>query len=489
MTDPAFVTKEYLIADLKELGVKGTVSKYRNSLLPSKLINEVYEDKENRSLCWLFIASYPNTPSKLLTDLAEQCDDHEVLCRLASHPRTPREVLLKLADNESGSLRSIIAGNRQITPKIAEKIANDSNIAVRAVLAENPVIFTRIQMLLTQDPEAFVRTTMTLRNDICAEAMDQLKFDNDFLVKAAIITLVNNDENYMLSLADSDRMIDQHLLLQREALPEKVLESLTLSTHPEVRTEAIRKKVLKDDELVGLAEDNEASIRKIIASQPSLPDFVQEIICNDTEQIQLVLASSFPSPPYAIKLAMGSLNVQIVLAENSNIDEKTVSFLCENSPDEVLEMLALRSDLNESHLDIIVNKRKNIDAIFALALNENYFSGISEEMTMQLASARAASLRAYAALSENVNDESVATLLKDPAPLVKEHLIRNPMLEDNELEILTNDDNAKIVRFATEELAARKEKAEQQQSEVGSSEIISGVKSFVSNLIDKVRGK
>lgn len=483
MTDPAFVTKDYLIEDLKELGVKGTVSKYRNSFLPSRIIHELYQDEEFKALSTLFIASYPNSPGKLLKQIIDETSDEEVLARLAVHPRTDREMMMKLCESESIKVRQNLAANKQITPNVSDKIARDSNLAVKAVLAENPSLVSRIQVLLAKDPESFIKTTLALRKEVTPEAVDLLRFDEDFLVKSAIITLLNNNDKYLLSLADSDRLIDQFLLLQKELLSESVLESLTLSSHPEVRTEAIRKKSLNDEELVGLANDPEIEIRRIIAQQHNLPEFVQDIICKDCDEIKLTLAKNFPTPAYALKLAKECPEIQLALTENPEIDSKTLEYMCKNSRTAILEAIALRDDLTDSHLNSIINDRKSIDAIYALAINERYFDNISEEMTVKLSKNRSATVRAYAALSKNVNDEAVSKLLKDASPLVKEHLIKNPMVENHELEVLLSDKNLRIVSFAQEEIERRK------IQEAEKPEVITGVKKFVNNLIDKVRGK
>lgn len=483
MTDPAFVTKDYLIDDLKELGVKGTVSKYKNSFLPSRIIHELYQDEEFKPLSTLFIVSYPNSPGKLLKEILDDTSDEEVLACLAVHPRTDREMMMKLCENGSSKIRQNLAANKQITPNVSDKIARDANLAVKAVLAENPSLVSRIQILLAKDPDAFIKTTLALRKETTPEAIDLLRFDENFLVKSAVITLLNNSEKYLLSLADSDRLTDQFLLLQKELLSEQVLESLTFSSHPEIRTEAIRKKSLNDEELVGLANDPEIEIRRIIARQHNLPEFVQDILCKDCNDIKMTLAKHFPSPAYALKLAAENPEIQLALTENPETDAKTLQYMCRHSRTAILEAIALRDDLTNNHLNSIINERQSIDAIYALAINERYFDDISEEMTLKLAGNRSATLRAYAALSKNINDESVSKLLQDASPLVKEHLIKNPMLENHELELLLNDKNPRISSFAREEIERR------ETQEPAKTEVISGVKKFVNNLIDKVRGK
>jgi hypothetical protein len=57
------------------------------------------------------------------------------------------------------------------------------------------------------------------------------------------------------------------------------------------------------------------------------------------------------------------------------------------------------------------------------------------------------------------------------------------MLENHELELLLNDKNPRISSFAREEIERR------ETQEPAKTEVISGVKKFVNNLIDKVRGK
>jgi hypothetical protein len=299
--------------------------------------------------------------------------------------------------------------------------------------------------------------------------------DPDFLVKFAMINLVKCSDDYLLAIADSDQSDDQLLVLQRDELPDKVLESLALSRDDYVRFLAIKRKVLEEDELVGLAEDSSLEIRKLIASLPDLPDFVQHLLCQDLFEVQLVLASSFPSATSAINLIeAGDGRLLEAFAMNEACPREIVSLLAEMAPSEIVELISLRSDLDEKQLDIIINCRQDLNAIYNLSISSYSFPGISEDVTLKLAKERSVSLRCLAAKSQNINDEVVKFLIRDRSVEVRRILVENDSLEKGEL--------AEMCKDSDPEIAAR---ADLLMSKSVPNK--NAVKGLMKNLLDKVK--
>jgi len=474
MTDPSIVTKDYLIHDIESLGVQEAVRKYRNALLPSKIIHELYEDESRPHLSKLFIASYPNSPSQLLVKIVNESSDFSILEQLAIHPRSSRDILLKLAKDSDYRIRKLLAGNPRISPEIVSQLAQDPNPVVRAALAEKGLVSERVQISLSKDSHSLVRSTLALSKKLGSDAQEILRHDPDFLVKFTMINLLKCSDDYLLAIADSDHSADQLLVLQREELPDKVLESLALSTDDVVRFQAIRKKVLEEDELVGLAEDRSLSIRKLIASLPNLPDFVQHLLCQDVFEVQLVLATSFVSADSAISLIeTGDERLLEALAANMDCPAEIVTLLAKMAPLAIVELISLRTDLDEEQISIIVNMRQDLNSIYNLVLNDLSFVDITEEMTLKLAKERSSSLRRFAAGSKNINDEVVKLLIKDRALSVRKVLVDNSMLEPEELRVMMND--------LDPDIASRAKELESQP------EPPTGVKGFVLNILDKVK--
>ena len=474
MTDPSIVTKDYLIHDIESLGVQETVRKYRNALLPSKIINALYEDDSLPHLAKLFIVFYPNSPSQLLVKIANESSDFSILEQLANHPRSSRDILLKLAKSPDYRIRKILAVNPKISPEVVSLLSHDLNPVVRASLAEKGTCSDKIQLTLSKDSHPLVRSTLALAKKLDSGAEEILRHDSDFLVKFTMINLLKCSDDYLLAIADSDHSADQLLVLQRAELPDKVLESLALSTDDCVRFQAIKKKVLGEDELVGLAEDSSLLIRKLIASFPNLPDFVQHLLCQDVFEVQHVLATSFVSADSAISLIeTGDERLLEALAVNEACPSEIVTLLAKMAPLDIVELISLRTDLEKSQLSIIVNMRQDLNSIYNLTLSDSSFADITEEVTLKLAKERASSLRRFAAGSKNINDEVVRLLIKDRVVQVRKVLVENSMLENGELKLMVNDPDPEVSSRATE--------LEKQP------EAPKGVKRFVLNILDKVK--
>jgi hypothetical protein len=475
MTDPSIVTKEYLAADIEQLGVGEAVRKYRNALLPSKVIHALYADQSHPYLAKLFIASYPNSPSQLLVKISQESNEFAILEQLACHPRSSRDILLKLAQSSDYRIRKILALNPKLLPEVALVLSNDTNPIIRACLAEKGVLTEKLQLLLSKDEEVLVRSTLALTKRLDPVAREILMHDSDFLVKLAMINLLKCSDDYLLAIADSDQLGDQLLILQREQLPDKVLESLALSRDDYIRFLAIKRKVLEEDELVGLAEDTSLDIRKLIASLPHLPDFVQHLLCQDLFEVQLVLASSFPSATSAINLIeTGDDRLLEALAMNEACPREIVSLLVEMAPVEIAELISLRTDLDEAQLEVLVNVRQDLNILYNLSLSSYHFTGINDEVTLKLARERSVTLRCFAAQSRNINDEVVALLIRDRSVEVRRLLVENKLLETRELVEMCKDPDP--------EVSAR---AEELKDKVESS--TKSVKGFVKNFLDKVK--
>ena len=474
MTDPSIVTKDYLIHDIEQLGVQEAVRKYRNALLPSKVINELYEDTLVPHLAKLFIVFYPNSPSQLLVKIANESSDFSILEQLANHPRSSRAILLKLAQSSDYRIRKILAANPRISPEIVSLLIHDTNPTVRASLAEKGLPSENTQLALSKDSHPLVRSTLALSKKLGAGAQEILRYDSDFLVKFTMINLLKCSNAYLLAIADSDHSADQLLVLQRDELPDKVLESLALSKDDCVRFQAIKKKVLEEDELVGLAEDSSLAIRKLIASLPDLPDFVQHLLCQDEFEVQLVLATSFVSADAAINLIeTGDERLLEALAMNVACPKEIVTLLAKMAPLNIVELISLRSDLDALHFDIIVNSRQDLNSIYNLSLSSCDFNDLTEEMTLKLAKERSSTLREFAAISKNISDEAVALLINDRALKVRKALVNNNMLENDELRLMMNDTDTEVAKQAAE-LERRPEAPK-------------GVKGFMLNILDKVK--
>ncbi len=483
--DPAFLTKEHLLKDLNLFGVSDTIKKYNQSIIPSKILYEMFEDKSD-NVVDVFLASYSNTPSHLLKELAKRTQNILVLQKLAIHPRTAHDILMALTDHPSEVIQISIASNKLISPPIAAKLIESENPVVLAILAKNSSVDSRVRKRLLTSSETLVKTTIALQSNLTPEMHELLGHDPNFLVKVAIFTMTNCSSDFLQKVADLDDLNEQRLLLQREDLPATVLDSIALSAHAEIREATVRRKVLTTEELVGFSDDPSVSIRAYIAGQLNLPQVIQEKFVDDVFEVTSALANSTPTK-YIVGKVVEKNNQELnqILAANINLTTDIITLLCQILPSEELLTLVASQTLNEEQLEIICNERTDLDALYILASRSILFSGLSYNVAKLLVEQRSASLRMLAAASTNLDDELAAKLLHDRAKMVKEVLVENPILEKHELEILLHDNQASVADLAKEKLAARPEldkKAPKQDDKLG-------VKKIVSTLIDRMRGK
>lgn len=442
------VTADYLLNELFDLGIQGTLKKYRQSTVPSRVLQELY-DTAPPSLIHPFLAAYSNTPSALLNELATISENVNVLIHLVRHPRTPREALMQLADHEDPAIREELAANKNLTPQLAMKLAADPHPLVRTVLAENSNLIDRLQLSLSRDESTLVRTALAARRGPSTELVEQLLLDESFAVTATLTATGDLADEQLLKLADSDRYQDQALLLQNDKLPDRVLESLSFSSHPDIALEAIRRKTLNADELIGWAGHADEAIRQTVAAKPNLPVEIQLMAARDTLAVQLALAAGSPcEEALEIFLNEGSEAVHQILACNAQISLDFIHRFCESCSVVCLKIIAQRDDLNDDILDLMINRRAHHEVIYHLATYECAFSAISEELTAQLTRHRLPTLRAFAANSENLTIEQMERLAEDPAPMVRRQLARQPKAPLPLLEFLADDTDPETADLA-----------------------------------------
>ena len=487
------ITKDDLISEIHQDGIRGTLKKYQRTTLPSKVLFELFEDP-SATFAYLFLASYIHVPSSLLVKLVAVTQDQDVLKAIAGHARTPREVLQQLASNQDPVIRAAIAANRQITPQTAAILGGDSNPCVRATLSANPTLFSRIQMMLVDDPEDMVKTTLALQKNANVDVFDALMKDESLWVQSAMSVLANVSHEKLLQMADSENVVSQLGLLQRGELPDPVLESLSFSKHPQVSAQAVFIKELTEDETVGWARGDQVEVRRVIATKENLVEAIQMLLVQDIDfEVRSNLASNKTICQGAIDRFINDGECLCILAENEGLTPEQIEKLCDYQDDTVHKVLATRNDLDALHLEILVNERCDVDVVYHLAMNHWRLSDISPAMTRILVGHRLPTLRAFGAGSMQLNETEMATLLVDPSPLVRRGFVSSPVISRSHLEALSMDKDSKVSDTASRKLEAedsqpleaelKPQPDEDQEEKKGL-----GVKGFMKGLIKRVKG-
>ena len=421
----------------------------------------------------LFLASYPDTPSRILEGLADQNETPEVLVALADNPRTPKQVIQMLAKHDNPMVRRGVASSRAISPVAARIILDDTDAEIRAALAENPAIPLGVQMELSDDSVPFVRTALIHQGArLEPEALEKLATDDmDPTVQASALLSQHLSAEAMLRCADSDEHFPQRMLLMRRNLPDKVLESLCFSSRPDIQKEAVARKALTLDEMVGFSKRGDVEVRLKIASMPNLPDIVQVELAKDpNKEVRLALARC----PILCMEAAQTLTAEqdeevvVAVASNMNVPMEALLALAGTGNRQVLKSLAAHQCPQEI-LDIIYASNDD-DVLYHLAYNDVIPYGMPNELMVRLAEHKLPTLRKLAASCPALPLYLMSRLARDENAQVRLAIATNEKASSSALELLSEDANAKVRAAAAENLAVQAEQAEKLAAEQAAAE-------------------
>lgn len=363
-------TKPTLLADILARPDE-TIRAYQRGGISSAVLRELAAEAEHPELR-RFLASYPETPARLLEQLAAGDEPEMVREALAGHARAPRAVLMQLAGDASPRVRQAVAGNRALTPQVALLLAEDASVAVRLALAANPAIPPRTQAQLAQDPHPLVRSTLLGQSRLDAETQRQLAETADPLARVEAIAGAEATDHALLAWADSDQEIAQTALLLRRSLPDKVLESLCFSTHPDIQRQALERHRLSTDELLGWSQSEQPAVRILMAGRPGLPPAIQRLLGEDpAADVRQALAGNPELDETVALLLAGDADpaVQTALALNPNLAAAALAALCASSSRIVRKLAAARPDLAAEHIALLLEDGDE-EVVYHLAGNE-----------------------------------------------------------------------------------------------------------------------
>ncbi len=177
----------------------------------------------------LFLASMPNTPSRLLETLQDS-QDPQVLQALAANPNC----LPRMVHAASPLPRLAAAASRKLTPQQALLLAQDPQVDVRATLARNPVISSPVQLKLSQDCVPFVRASLLENRKLVEEFQVGLADDIDTAVHLAALLVPRLSPACMEIWVKEREELAQLALARRKDLTPEMVSALSHSPHPSV---------------------------------------------------------------------------------------------------------------------------------------------------------------------------------------------------------------------------------------------------------------
>ncbi len=463
-------TYQDLVDAIDAHGIEETVKAYRKPPLHTRILRELYDLYLDQPKYVEFLAHYPLIPSDLAERIAEEADEAqvEIACGLASNPRSSQQTLNRLTTHPDTSVRLALAANPNLTPKECQALVVDDNPYIRATLAGNPALPVQQQFILSADENPGVRIALSTRKTLDLDIAVHLSHDNDPMVRAAIINMWSQDPELLHLWAERDDAQQQQLLFRRnKPLEPALLDTLRLSPHSDTRQQALERAGLSGPHMLWLAESDDTEDRIFLAEQSDLPAGIQRILAQDSSpKVRRRLAANAGiDAGIALHIAASDdLPACRALAKNPAIQDECIARLCTHADDNIALLVAYRDDLNDDHRDLLFNHRLSPGAAEHLAYQGIGYKRLCTDTAETLARAEAPSLRAFAAHSANLADETFKRLSQDPADQVRHAVANNPATPEQYLQALTTDSNRDIL-FAAEDNLIRRLRTQEKASE------------------------
>lgn len=468
--------------------VEASIRKYKRTRIPPKIMRDLLKENE-RPKVRLFLASYPETPSRMLNLFAENEMSTMVAEAVAAHPRTPNTVLKDLALNAEECVRLQIAANKNLSPQVATVLSNDPSPMVRGTLAVNSLLPTRLHLPLAEDTIPFVRASLLKQKRLEQEALSTLANDDDFFVRAAVVIFANAEQHRLLEWADSDNELTQQMLLMRKNLSDEVIESLCFSTHTNIQLDAIPRRDITIEEMVGWLENGALPVRKLIAPKQGLPAVIQELVAKDSDmdvRAALALNPDLDEHIAAELFETGNTELSELLAQNPAIPAYVRSELCRSENPDILKLMIVRGDLSVDDLEELVSKADET-ILYHFAYKRRKLPSLPQQLADKLAQNTLPTLRILAAGAETLSDVSMSKLSIDKNETVRETLVGNRALPEKLLRFMLSDKLPEIAHRAAQRLKEREEQQRQTAIEKTEEEVPQEESSnFFKRIINKV---
>lgn len=124
------------------------------------------------------VAGNINTPVESLEKLSND-EVWSVLSYLASNDNTPQDILEKLSQNEDERVRWVVAKNSNTNKELLSKFIEDSSVNVQKYLTENVSLDTNLMTQIAEKSMAPAVLNLLERNDLPEEVINILKKSNN----------------------------------------------------------------------------------------------------------------------------------------------------------------------------------------------------------------------------------------------------------------------------------------------------------------------
>ena len=141
---PIDITAEKLVKQVKKDYMQ-LIDMLEDEYIPTRVIQEAFYEYRCPDLD-LFLSTFVDTPSAIIEELCDQELREDAAIALASHSRIPVGSMVKIAKESSSTPQKIaLAVNQAISPQAAATLTVDPNKIIRAALAANREIPSRLR--------------------------------------------------------------------------------------------------------------------------------------------------------------------------------------------------------------------------------------------------------------------------------------------------------------------------------------------------------
>ncbi len=206
-----------------------------------------------------------------------------VLTSIASSTKNPKTLAI-LAQNQSSTVRYLVAANI-LTPSLTlVTLAKDKNNTVRQFVALNPNSNANTLKLLAKDDKDVVRIKVAENPNTPPDVLRQLADDDERPVRFRVARNPNTPIEVLQMLADDEDYWVRKTVINNPEVTDEILRSMVDDANVEVLTALVKNQHTPSDVLAQLSNYEDNLVRNGVARNPNTPMEVLERLATDEDE-------------------------------------------------------------------------------------------------------------------------------------------------------------------------------------------------------------
>ena len=318
---------------------------------------------------WYF-GRNPSMPKSILERLAEDTD-FEVRAVVASNPSTPATVLEQLANDKTLEVSQRVGGNKSTPAAVIEQLANDQQYDVYSSVTRNPLTPAAVLERLAMHEFWDVRRSVATNPSTSSEVLGQLASDQNNKVRNSAAENPSTPTAILERLERVERGNIRSSVLKNPSMPAAVLEQQAANEDKEVRSSVAKNPSTPAVLLERLAVEKTLSVCCSIANNPSTPTATLGQIARDQRKDIRSSVAKNPSTPAEIleQLARDkSINVRESVGGNPSTPAVTLERIARDKREDIRSSVAKNPSTPAEILEQLA-RDKNINVRESVAKN------------------------------------------------------------------------------------------------------------------------